>query len=133
MRIPAADGRIFDEVCKYNKLPADEIALYKQAYRDDPEAGRITCQALHDEFNQNWREQMNKGITERIKADIEQKRTKDFQQLKEMLLAQAARDAAAGPGQPDGVRLADTPLRPPPGEQREQPAPVWDDPPKEAA
>lgn len=127
MKLPAAD-RMFDEVCKYNKLLPDEIALYAQAYRNDPEAGRITCQALHNEFNNQWRFEMNKGINERIKND--------FARLKELLLAKKAAVAGLGPQEAGGPSQPGKPVRPPPpADPREPQQPVREDPPddREAA
>ena len=50
MKISHADKRNFETVTKHNGLDADEIELCKTAYRNDPEAGRITYAALSTEI-----------------------------------------------------------------------------------
>ena len=50
MKITPADKRNFETVTKHHGLDVDEIELCKQAYRADPEAGRITYAALAGEI-----------------------------------------------------------------------------------
>ena len=59
MKITAENLHIFNAVMIYCGLDAEEIDLCKQAYRADPEAGRITYAALATEIpppadNRNW-------------------------------------------------------------------------------
>lgn len=50
MKISPIDKRNFEIVTKHNGLDVEEIDLCKQAYRADPEAGRITYGALATEI-----------------------------------------------------------------------------------
>lgn len=50
MKITAGERRIFESVMSHLGLEAEEIELCKQAYRNDPEAGRITYAALATEI-----------------------------------------------------------------------------------
>ena len=50
MKISLADKRAFESVMAHHGLDQDEIDLCKQAYRNDPEAGRITYTALATEI-----------------------------------------------------------------------------------
>jgi hypothetical protein len=127
MKLPAAEARIFKQVMNHYQFDPAEVELWKSAYRADPEAGRICCQALFDEFNPSWREAMSKGLTEKIREQI--RVTNDFKRLKELLLKKDD-EQAASPGQPE------PPLNPPPpkdDEQHYQQPPTRRDPPQEAA
>ena len=50
MKITHAEKRNFETVTKHYGLDADEVELCKQAYRADPEGGRITYAALATEI-----------------------------------------------------------------------------------
>ena len=50
MKITAGERRTFESVMAHHGLDQDEIDLCKQAYRNDPEAGRITYAALATEI-----------------------------------------------------------------------------------
>lgn len=50
MKISQTDKRTFESVMAHRGLDPDEIDLCKTAYRNDPEAGRITYAALATEI-----------------------------------------------------------------------------------